>query len=50
MNAHQVSRDVYELARSNQPIAGLVAEALEVIELSLETHGYVRVRDLWLAR
>ncbi|KAH7882928.1 hypothetical protein F5I97DRAFT_1900618 [Phlebopus sp. FC_14] len=43
MDRQKISKDVYDLAQSQEPIAPLVKEALAVIEQSLESHGPERV-------
>jgi FAD synthetase len=37
----QIAEQVYSLAKSDDPLAPLVKEALEVIDRTLDTHGYV---------
>lgn len=36
-----VANEVQSLSSSDEPIASLVKEALDVIDEALETHGYV---------
>jgi hypothetical protein len=40
MNRQRISRDVYDLANSADPIAPLVREALDVIDCSLDSYGW----------
>jgi len=40
MNLKKISSDVYDLAESTDPIAPLVKEALDVIDCSLDSHGW----------
>ena len=40
MDCKRIATDVYQLAESIDPIAPLVKEALEVIDQSLDSHGY----------
>lgn len=41
MDFGQIADDVYALAASEDPIAPLVKEALQVIDEGLDTHGCV---------
>jgi FAD synthetase len=39
MDYQKIASDVYHLAESNQPVAPLVREALQVIEQCLDQYG-----------
>jgi FAD synthetase len=39
MDCKQVAETVYDLANSQDPLAPLVKEALDVIDEALDTHG-----------
>lgn len=41
MDFREIALEVYELAASDDPIAPLIKEALDVIDEGLDTHGYV---------
>ena len=41
LDRHVIAKDVQELADSEEPVAILVREALQVIEEALDTHGSV---------
>lgn len=41
MNCRKIALEVYELANSDDPLAPLVKEALDVIDEGLDTHGWV---------
>ncbi|KAI5120404.1 hypothetical protein M0805_000183 [Coniferiporia weirii] len=43
LSPRQVAVDVQAIAESNTPVAGLVKEALQVIDQALDTHGQDRV-------
>lgn len=42
MDCRNIAHEVYGLAYSDDPIAPMVREALEVIDCGLDTHGWVR--------
>ena len=42
MDCRNIALEVYELAASDDPVAPLVKEALDVIDEGLDTHGCVR--------
>ena len=42
LDRNAIAKDVRELADSEEPVAVLVREALQVIEAALDTHGSVR--------
>jgi FAD synthetase len=39
MDYEKISRDVYSLAESDEPIAPIIREALQVIEQCLDQYG-----------
>lgn len=41
MDCKNIAVEVYKLAASDDPLAPLVKEALDVIDQGLDTHGYV---------
>lgn len=41
MDFGKIAQEVYDLANSDDPLAALIKEALEVIGESLDTYGWV---------
>jgi FAD synthetase len=49
MNCKTIAEQVYDLGKadpSEEPLAPLVKEALEVIDQCLDTHGWVSINDI----
>jgi hypothetical protein len=49
MDCRNIALQVYELAASEDPLAPLVKEALDVIDEGLDTHGYFIIHKSLLA-